>query len=55
MRLAMGGVPIWQAALSVALIVALIPALVAVAGRIYRNAVVQSGARVKLSQAFRSQ
>jgi ABC-2 type transport system permease protein len=55
MRLAMGGVPIWQAALSVALIVALIPVLVAVAGRIYRNAVVQSGARVKLSQAFRSQ
>jgi ABC-2 type transport system permease protein len=55
MRLAMGGVPIWESVLSVALVVALIPILISVSGRIYRNAVVRSGARVKLSEAFRAQ
>ncbi|HEU5475726.1 MAG TPA: ABC transporter permease [Actinophytocola sp.] len=53
MRLAMGGVPGWQAALSVVLVVLTIPALVWLSGRIYRNAVVRSGARVKLSDALR--
>ena len=54
MRLAMGGVPVWEAVLSVVLILALIPLLVAVSGRIYRNAVVRSGARVRLSDALRA-
>ena len=54
MRLAMGGVPAWEAILSVVLVLALIPALVWLAARIYRNAVLRSGARVKLSQALRA-
>jgi ABC-2 type transport system permease protein len=53
MRLAMGGVPVWQAVLSVGLVVALIPALVWLAGKIYANAVMRSGARVKLTDALR--
>lgn len=52
-RLAMGGVPGWEAALSVALVVALIPVLVWLAGKIYANAVMRSGARVKLRDAIR--
>ncbi|CRK61407.1 Putative ABC iron siderophore transporter, fused permease and ATPase domains [Alloactinosynnema sp. L-07] len=54
MRLAMGGVPAWEAALSVALVVALIPALVWLSGRVYRNAVMRSGGKVKLREALRS-
>lgn len=53
MRLAMGGVPAWQAALSVALVVALIPVLVWLAGRIYRNALMRTGSRVKVRDALR--
>jgi ABC-2 type transport system permease protein len=53
MRLAMGGVPAWQAILAVALVLVTIPALVWLSGRIYRNAVVRSGARVKLTDALR--
>ncbi|HEX6352287.1 ABC transporter permease [Actinophytocola sp.] len=53
MRLAMGGVPVWQAALSVGLVLALIPVLVWLAGRIYANAVMRSGGRVKLIDAMR--
>jgi ABC-2 type transport system permease protein len=53
MRLAMGGVPVWEAVLSVGLVVAMIPVLVWLAGRIYANAVMRSGARVKLSDALR--
>jgi ABC-2 type transport system permease protein len=54
MRLAMGGVPAWEAALAVVLMVAMIPALVWLSGRVYRNAVMRTGARVKLSEAFRA-
>ena len=54
MRLAMGGVPVWEAVLSVGLVLALIPALVWLAGRIYANAVMRSGARVKLKDALRA-
>jgi ABC-2 type transport system permease protein len=54
MRLAMGGVPVWEAVVSVGLVVALIPALVWLAGKIYANAVMRSGARVKLSDALRT-
>jgi len=53
MRLAMGGVPVWEAVVSVVLVVAMIPALVWLAGKIYANAVMRSGARVKLTEAFR--
>jgi len=53
MRLAMGGVPAWEAALSVLLVLIMIPALVWLSGRIYRNAVIHSGARVKLADALR--
>jgi ABC-2 type transport system permease protein len=53
MRLAMGGVPVWEAVASVGLVLALIPALVWLAGRIYANAVMRSGARVKLRDALR--
>jgi ABC-2 type transport system permease protein len=54
MRLAMGGVPVWEAAVSVALVLALIPALVWLSGRIYANAVMRSGAKVKLRDALRT-
>jgi ABC-2 type transport system permease protein len=54
MRLAMGGVPAWEAIVSVALVVALIPLLIWLAARIYRNAVLRTGARVKLNQALRA-
>lgn len=54
MRLAMGGVPAWEAAVSVGLVILLIPLLVWLAGRIYANAVMRSGARVKLRDALRT-
>ncbi len=53
MRLAMGGVPTWEAVVSVGLVVALIPLLVWLAGRIYANAVMRSGGKVKLRDAMR--
>ena len=53
MRLAMGGVPGWEATLAVLLALITIPALVWLSGRIYRNAVVHSGARVRLKDALR--
>ncbi len=53
MRLAMGGVAAWQAILAVVLILALIPVLVMLAARIYRKAVLRTGAGVKLGQALR--
>jgi ABC-2 type transport system permease protein len=54
MRLAMGGVPAWEAIASVVIVAALIPLLIWGAARIYRNAVLRTGARVTLSQALRS-
>jgi ABC-2 type transport system permease protein len=54
MRLAMGGVPPWEAVLSIVLVALLIPLLIWVAARIYRNAVLRTGARVKFSAALRS-
>lgn len=54
MRLAMGGVPLWEAGLAVVLVVALIPVLIWGSARIYRNAVLRTGARVKLGEALRS-
>jgi ABC-2 type transport system permease protein len=54
MRIAMGVVPAWQYGLAVVLAVALIPALLWLAGRIYRNGVLRTGARVKLSEALKA-
>ncbi len=53
MRLAMGAVPLWQVLVSLLLALAMIPALVAVAGRMYRNGVVRTGTRVRLREAVR--
>ncbi len=53
MRLAMGPVPWWQVAVSLAIAVAAVPALVALAGRLYRNGVVRTGARVSFREALR--
>jgi ABC-2 type transport system permease protein len=54
MRIAMGVVPFWQYGLAVVLTAALIPALLWLAGRIYRNGVLRTGARVKLSEALKA-
>jgi ABC-2 type transport system permease protein len=54
MRLAMGGVPVWEAVVSVGLVVLMIPALIWFAARIYRNAVMRTGAKVKLRDALRA-
>ena len=54
MRLAMGGVAPWEAVVSVVIVAALIPFLIWVAARIYRNAVLRTGGRVKLRQALRT-
>jgi ABC-2 type transport system permease protein len=54
MRLAMGGVPVWEAVVSVGLVVLLIPGLIWLAARIYRNAVMRTGAKVKLRDALRA-
>jgi ABC-2 type transport system permease protein len=53
-RLALGVVPAWQAVVSVAGMVVIIPLLLWLAARIYRNAVLRSGARVKLRDAWRT-
>ncbi|MEO7126919.1 MAG: ABC transporter permease [Nakamurella sp.] len=52
MRLAMGGVPGWEAALALVLALAMIPLLAALSGRIYRNAVIHIGSRVPLRKAL---
>jgi ABC-2 type transport system permease protein len=52
-RMALGDVPFWQIGLAVALIVASIVGLTWLAGRIYTNAAMQIGARVRFMDAFR--
>lgn len=52
MRIALGGVPAWQLIVSVSAIAIAIPVLVWLSGRIYRNAVLRTGARVRLSEAW---
>ena len=51
-RVALGGVPTWQVLGSLAISAALIPFLVWGAGRIYSNAVLRMGARVRLQDAL---
>ncbi|GAA4836629.1 ABC transporter permease [Luteimicrobium xylanilyticum] len=53
-RIALGTVETWQAIVSVLISLALLPALVWLAGRIYSNAVLRTGARVKLKDALRA-
>jgi ABC-2 type transport system permease protein len=52
MRIALGEVEVWEVALALGLSLALIPVLVWLAGRIYSNAVVRSGGRIKLKDAL---
>jgi ABC-2 type transport system permease protein len=52
-RLAFDAVPVWQLAVSLPLTVATIGALAWFAGRVYTNAVLRTGAKVKLLAAFR--
>ena len=54
MRLAMGGVPVWEALTAVAFVLVLIPVLMTLSARIYRNAVLYTGARIKLRHALRA-
>jgi ABC-2 type transport system permease protein len=53
-RLALGVVPAWQAAVALAGMIVLIPLLLWFASRIYSNAVLRSGARVRLRDAWRA-
>ncbi|WP_433364081.1 ABC transporter permease [Actinoplanes sp. CA-142083] len=53
-RLALGVVPAWQAAIALAGIIVVIPLLLWIASRIYSNAVLRSGARVRLRDAWRA-
>lgn len=53
MRIALDVATPWEIALSLALSVLLIAGLAWLAGRIYRNAVLRTGAKVKLSSALR--
>ena len=53
MRLSIGGVPLWEPLLAVLGTLVVIPALVWLSGRIYRNAVLRTGMRVKLGDALR--
>lgn len=52
MRMALGA-PGWQIALSLTLSVLLVAALVQLSGRVYRNAILRTGTRVRLTDAFR--
>ena len=54
MRLGMGGVPLWQTGLAVALTLAAIPLVLWIGGRIHRNAVVRTGAKVPFREAFKA-
>ena len=53
MRIALGAVESWEIIVSLALSLAVIPVLVWGAGRIYSNAVLRTGARVRLREALR--
>jgi ABC-2 type transport system permease protein len=53
MRSALGVAPVWQVAVAIGLTLLLIVGLVWLAGRIYRNAVLRTGGRVKIVDALR--
>lgn len=54
MRLGMGGVPLWETILALALLVVSIPGLLWLSSRIYRNAIVRTGAKVRFRDALRA-
>lgn len=54
MRLGMGGVPVWEIVLALVLLVAFIPGLLWFSARIYRNAIVRTGTKVRLREALRA-
>ena len=51
-RMAQGGVPVWQILLSVALMVVTIYGMVQLAGRIYSGSVLRIGPRIRLREAW---
>lgn len=53
-RIALGTTAWWESPLAVVLTLAALIALVSVAGRVYQNAVLQTGAAVRLREAWRS-
>lgn len=53
-RMAAGGVPWWEVAISVLLVVLTIVVLVRVGARVYTGAVLRTGARVKLRDAWKA-
>jgi ABC-type Na+ efflux pump permease subunit len=53
-RIAVGAAPLWQAALSLAILAGSIAVMVPFAGRMYSGAVLRLGARVKLRDAWRA-
>ncbi|BCJ32884.1 ABC transporter permease [Actinocatenispora thailandica] len=54
MRISLGVAAPWEIVLSVVLSLVLVVGLVALAGRVYRNAVLRTGARVRLVDALRA-
>ncbi len=54
MRIALGVAPVWQVATSLVLIVVATLGLLWLGGRVYRNAVLRTGARVKITEALRA-
>lgn len=54
MRSALGVAPAWQVAVAIGLTLLLIVALVWLAGRIYRNAVLRTGGRIRIVDALRT-
>jgi ABC-2 type transport system permease protein len=54
MRIAMGVAPVWEVLLSLVLAVAFAALLLRVAGRVYRNSVLRSGARIPLREALKA-
>jgi ABC-2 type transport system permease protein len=53
-RMAIGVAPLWQVLLSIVLAIGAVAAITWLGGRIYSNAVLRTGSRVKLRDAFRS-
>jgi ABC-2 type transport system permease protein len=53
-RMAMGVATTWQVVLAIVLALAAIAAITWLGGKVYANAVLRTGARVKLREAFRT-
>ncbi len=54
-RIALGEVAPWEVALSLGISLAVIPLLIWLAGRVYSNAVLRGGGRIKLRDALTAQ